>query len=530
LRLPREYQVGGTLAEQKVTLALPEETSRAALLECMADLLQCEWIQQKATPGSVVLTRTAAAAAAVRRREQDRRELGDRVRAEQRRLMLDAFRRTRRALNDPVSEILPGHWGRRGVAPGSEALVPFLDELSPAQWDQLLRDYDFEPGVPLGLGARHAFDPILLWSWRDLAEAQQARLRRHLTGTESADVEKVCVYLANRGGVELTMGVFTDRWTEQPLVYAVEGPGVRLLRGLDQTPVLPGDAAFSAGLPAGLARRAQEIVRWPAGELDYAEACLNLSRTLRAAVVADYYTLETRLRPAGPVRLEEVFTTLHRAFGCRFAWDRGILMIRRGDWPDMDRREISEPILEVCVAQKKPSRGWRTLETRTLAWLAARLTEPQLACLREYAWMDDRNIQFAGEARILREDQALLSLIGALGASRERQFFREGVPWAVLRSIAPRPFHDVIRRRAPWIPSARGVEAGVLRMEPHPGGTLVGTVDGVQPARAVFEYRQAGRTRRRLQETWVPWPGRLASGANSARLPARSVLRRTGRE
>jgi len=505
LRAPAHLRVDRALAEQKVTLALPADTARAALLQNLADLLQARWAKGK-DDGLLTLRRRPEAAEALRTRGAAREGLRRRAVAEQRELLAAAHRRVVKALAGPEEEIFPGHFGRRGVPPGSEALAPLQARLTPADWHRVTEAASFAPGVPVGAGFTEPFDPAVLWPLEALSEPERRAVRGFLGGRGAVDEATVVVGLSNRAGVDLILGIFSGEWHQEKLVIAVKGSALRRLRAADEAPVFLSDGpTFTEGLPAPLAGRAREPVAWKAAEMDYAEACAALAKTLRAPVVADYYTLETRLRPGGTVPLGEAFTTLRRAFGCRFAWRRGMLLVRQGDWPTLDAREIPESLLQACLARKRP---WLTLDTATLLDLAARLRPEQVDCLSAFGPRGRPDLDFAREAEVLRAEQPLLALLGAQSPAVRAGAFAGGVPFATLRQAAPE-FERFARRQAPWLLTARAPVEGTLRLTRAAGPTLaVSSPNGRPTARLVLTYGRQGRTRTYSQETLIPWPDR----------------------
>jgi hypothetical protein len=504
---PDRLRPDASLGEQKVTIALPVEAPRPDVLANLAELLQCHWTYRADKPGEWVLKRHPEALKALRARAEARAKLEQRAREEQKLLLLQAFRQARKAVDEPPEEIFPGHVGRRGVPPGSEALIPFLDDLSHDEWNRLAAEETMDVAGAAGTGTFAAYDPILIWPFQRLTRAQQQSIRSALDGGRGIDYSTVVVSLANRGGARLTMGIFAGDWIEPPLVIPIEGPSLRKLRQEDREPLfLPDGPTFTSEMPEELAGRASQRVAVETAELDYAQACAALAEAIRAPVLADYYTLPRRMRRSGaPPTVADFFRAMEAEFNCSFAWRRGMLLVRRGDWPLLDPREIPESVLERCLERKRPGRGWTTLDPTTLGWVAARIQPGQIDCLQHFSWREDRNVQFAPEAFILRREYDLLRLLGFLEGPRQARLFRSGVGWGELYRAAPAPYVRCIRNRAPWLLNAEGVQDGVMRLVPAPAGVeITGTPEGARPLRMELLYRQGGVPIRHVQDTLVP--------------------------
>lgn len=507
LSVPPHLRLDSGIEEQKVTIALPHETPLDQVLANLADLLQCHWVTKTGPPDQLILKRHPEVAKLLRARAQAHAELEQRVRAEQKGLMLQAFRQARRAVDQPPEEIFPGHFARRGVPPGTEPLIPFLDGLGSADWDRLCAETELD--IAEAAGARSAYNPILTWQFQRLTPAQQQSIRAYLRDRDGIDYSKVVVSLANRGGARLMMGIFAGDWLEAPLVISIEGAALHRLRAGDREPVFLDDGPdFTNSIPEALAGRARQRVQLKDAELDYAQACAALADTLKVPVLADYYTVSARVQRSGGIQaVKDLFRVLQAEFGCSFAWHRGMLLVRRGDWPLVDEREISEAILEKCLAEKRRGRGWATLNAATLAWLAARIRPVQIDCVRSLSSHEDRNIQFASEVDILRREYDLLRLIGSLDSGRQARLLRGGVPWGDLYRAAPAPYVQCIRYRAPWLLNSAEIQEGLMRLTPAPeGATILGTPDGARPLRIEFTYRDGRTLKRHFQDTMVPSP------------------------
>lgn len=503
LRLDRE------VAEQKITLTLPAPVPLPDLLQNSAELLQCVWTPDGRAADRLVLRRDPVAVRMLRARAAAEAELAKRARNEQRVLMMEAAARPRKALDGPVEEIFPGHWGRRGVPSGSERMIPFLDTLTPGEWNRLFQEAQFVGGNAPGTRSIVPHDPILSWRVSRLPRERQQIIQSYLGSLGgSYDYSRVTVFLSNRNGRELVMRLYFGRWGQVPLVIGMEGPALRRLKTGSEEPLfLPNGPAFCEAIPRELERRSSEDVspRWK--ELDYAQACEALSRLMKTPVLADYYTLhQVRMSlSTDRIKLGEVFRLFQKTFGCSFAWRRGMLLVRRGDWPRLDAREIPERILEPCAALKRPTDGWVTLDTAKLAALAAAIRAEQIPCLMSYSDRDNRSVSLAPEGLVLRDSYDILRLLGSLSPAGQARLLGPGLRWSEAYRAAPGAYLEMVRRRAPWVFDPE-TEEGMLRLAlTDPPSLAFGLPDALPALQLEFVYREGISPVRDVQVTRVPW-------------------------
>jgi hypothetical protein len=309
------------------------------------------------------------------------------------------------------------------------------------------------------------------------------------------------------------MGLYTRGWGQQALAYAIEGPALKeLQKESAEALFLPGEPAFAASIPDALAPRSRERVnpRW--NRLDYAQACAALSRLLRVPVVADYYTFSSsaNLNLAGSgITISQVFTAFHRAFDCHFAWRQGMLLVRRGDWPRLDRREISEKILMQCLAWKRRGSGFASFQTRELSFLAATLRREQLPCLNSFSSREDKDLTLNLEARIIHNEYEVLRLVGSLNRSVQDRILSQGLNWTDVYRSAPVPYLELFRKRTPWLLNNPEVSAGIIRLAAaSPGSYQAGftaTPDDLPPMNLELRYRVGNKWQHYVETTTIPW-------------------------
>jgi hypothetical protein len=424
---------------------------------------------------------------------------------------LDGFKTTRRAADGPLEELFPGHWARRGVPPGSEPLIRFLDTLGSQDWDRLCEGASFsEPGLP---GEKRVArpSPIISWPFGRLNRTQQRSVQEYYNanGARNTDFEKVVVYLTNRNGSQLIMRLFDGTtWNDAPLVVAMEGPSLDKLMTASQDPLFIEEGPdFTKGAPAFFRKSAKFDLDWKS--LDYAQAAVALGNLLGVPIISDYYTLSPRAKltiSAKRIPASEILISMNKAFGCYFAWREGMILVRRGDWPELDKREIPESILTKAVDKKNQAGVWSTLDTRSLAWLAASISPTQIPCLGSFVSRENPKLNLATEAMVIGSEYEPLRLLGSLNRNSQDQLLSgNGLMSRSAYQSSPSSYLSLMRNRFPWLLEEPGISGGVLRLVLAPGGTVLGLPDVVQPLQFEVFYRSQNRPVRVGMVTGIPW-------------------------
>ena len=501
---PIKFTLDPELRDQKVTFAPQGPVGRRDLLDNVADLLQSQWRPDRDSPDKRVLKRSKAATDELARRRRVLEQRLPLARAQQRQRLIAAFRAARSKVDGPTVEIFPGHWGRIGVPPGSEPLVRFLDILSDRDWDSLC-----EPLTPSGcieddslLNA--AQPPTLLWRGSALSRDQRGHLETYLSATGGGDFDPSRAVFTvsgrfSQGGTRISVRIFGDSLREGVAVIAGPGSELKKLDSMQEEPLFIGiGPVFSEGIPAALEKRAPDSVVLDWKRMDYAEAALALARVVGVPVLSDYYTLDIREMdklPAGKMSIAALFDKFSNAFGCQFAWSRGMLLIRRGDWYHLDSREMPEKLTEYCLGKKRPGGGWRTMSTLTLVQLASVLRREQLQCLRFLSDRENRNVACPGESRAISKEYELLRLIGELTPQQRREFVGgQGLTASSISSRGQRELMTYIRINAPSLLSCPDPAQLWLRLAvTRSGKTVLGLPDIVKPLELEAAFRTAGK-------------------------------------
>lgn len=498
-RDPRKLRLSRELKYQKVSLILPQELKPAELLPAIAALLQSRWTTDRERNVST-LERDPAVVKLLREHREVEEELRARAVTEQKARMRDAYAYARRKIEEPEEELEPGHLGRRGVVPQSEPLLRFMETLSSSDWSRILNNVQFVRRQQPGATSITPYEPIVAWPFSSLSSKQQELVRSYIRSISDnpADYPRMAVFIANRGGQELVMGIYDRYWGEALILMTPKGPALRELEAHVLAPVFsPKGPRFSKDLPSELKLRANDPIEVDWRELDYAGACQSLSQELKIPVLADYYTLRsyTHLSRKGRLTVKELFALLHRQFGCWFAWKDGLLLIRRPDWPQLDEREIPEPTLENCVLVRRQQGINATLGLSFLMQLASRISEPQITCLGAFSDRTDRTVEFSMEANLLRKEFPLLRLLAALSTSQRGRFFTTGIPLPEAYRADPRSYLQLVRTRAPWLLNGTAGAQGLIRCVPAPAHTYVSAMypPRVRPLRLEFAIGGAGR-------------------------------------
>lgn len=483
------------LRDIPLTLELGTSPASGRVLDSLARLLQAKWTRPEPNGSRRVLQRSEGTLALIKARTKQLMALEARVRKEQADRLPGALKQLRGVVADGEQD-----------RDSSRQVFAMVESLTASEWGQVFANTRFvrptrgdvflqsltpQPGIAFELCDLTGPRAQLFGSYVD-----------RLFGRDRSAVSHGGVGVVSINGEVIGMIGSTGLAWGSPLavVKLPAGPALEEYKRLHAAAYFdPDGPRFAPELPDSLTRRKPFQVGDDWKSLSLPDVVDRLGRHLGLTVLSDNYSLLPSARltiPPGPIPPAALFAAINRRFGCWFAVDEGVLLLRRPDWPEMEPREPPPWVISRCLEQKRRD-YFSTIEPDWLASLSTRLTRLQfhaLLCQRDPE-DESLNLQREGEAGLRHYE--VLRFIEALGPTFRRRLLSVGLDRRQLNAAPGSALYDWFAQRFPGL--VRGNEQ-LLGIRAFPGTQRVGR------DRRYLDLRIVTSRREMLLGTSILWP------------------------